>query len=456
MKLYYKEVSGTILDVKPDKRNECFNWGVDNAFPSLIEALVGMSVTSKTCSDRVSRAIYGDAFGDTGKVFVNSKNQTLNEVLRISSRWYAKQNNCFLQIGYDANLDFKSISVVPTTDCRVGKADDKGYSGKFIVYDNWDKSKSKRIQSNGFEVYDKFNPDKKVVEGQIRSAAKKAGIKDYKTADIADIIQHYNGQIMHIKKDDAYVYSLPELSPVLWEALLEKNSQLFRSNGADNGFLNTKLLSVPKFEDDPTRDEFVKVIKGLKGSENTGGVLLMEAAQKTEDISKQVSVEDLTGELNDKIFEYSDKQSEKNICKAYGVSIILIDPTDSGALGDSGGKLEEAQDQLWESRVEDRNQFEEVFSLIMKGFQKNKAISEPLEIQNPYEDSEDEIESKNINKEAQAKLRGTAAGVTGILSVVKSVKEDAIGKEEAVEIIKNIYGFTEKKAKAMIGGFEEE
>lgn len=440
MKLYFKQVSDTILTIKPDKRNECFNWGVDNAFPSLIEALVGMSVTSKTCSDRVAKAIYGASFGDAGKVKVNSKGQSINEVLRIAARWYSKQNNCFLQIGYDGNFDIKSIVVVPVTDVRIGKADDKGYSGKFIVYDNWDKSKSKRIQSNGFEVYDRYNPDKKVVEGQV----KKAG----------DISQ-YNGQILHIKKDDSYKYALPEISPVLSEALLESNSQIFRSKGALKGFLNVKIIVVPPFKDDTERKDFKKTIDDLRGAESTSDILLLETAQAMDDVSKQILLDDITGEYNDNLFEYSDKQAEKNICKAYSVNIILIDPTDSGSLGDSGGKLEEAKNQLWESREEDRKQFEEVFTELANGMDGEKE-NESLTIINPYKKDEEEIENKNINKEAQAKLRGTSAGAQVIIDLSKAVKENNLDKENAVEIIKNILGFSDKKAKAMIGGFELE
>jgi hypothetical protein len=451
MKLYFEQVSGSILNIKPNKRNECFNWGVDNAFPSLIEALVGMSVTSKTCSDRVSKAIFGASFGASGDVIVNSKNQSLNEVLRIAARWYAKQNNCFLQIGYDANLDVKSIVVVPTTDVRVGNADDRNYSGKYIVYDNWDKSKSKQISAKSFQAYDRYNPDKKVIEGQVRNSVEKG--KDKK---IEDIISQYNGQILHIKKDETYIYALPDLSPVLSEALLESNSQTFRSRGSEKGFLNTKILTVAPFKDDTIRKEFKKDLNELRGAEGSNDVLLLETAQATDDISKQLSIDDLSGTYNDKLFEYSDGQAEKNITKAFSVNKILVDSTDGNSLGDSGGKLEEAQNQLWQSREEDRLQFEEAFSEIMKNFQEEKAIAEGLVIKNPFLDEDDLKEAKNVNKKAQANLRGSVGGVTALAGLIQSVNAGELTKESAVAVVKSIYGFTDTKAKEMIGGFDEE
>lgn len=447
MKLYFNQVSSSVLDVKIDKRNDCFNFGSDNAYPSLIEVLIGMSVTSKTCADRVSKAIYGNSFGEAGKVIINSKGQTLNEVLRIAAREYAKHNNCYLQISYDGNYEIKAIVVVPVTEVRIGKADDKGYSGKYIVYNNWDKTRKKQIKTDDFEYYDRFNSDKKVIEGQVEKSGKNG--KD-------GVISDYNGQILHISKDKTYVYSLPDLNPVLSEALLESNSQTFRSRGASKGFLNTKLLTVQSFKDDKTRKEFKKDLKELQGAENSSEVLLLETSQMNEDIDKQIKLDDLSGTYNDKLFEYSDKQAEKSICKAFSVNIILIDPTDSGSLGDSGGKLEEAQDQLWESREEDRNQFEEVFSLLMKLFQEDKRIEEGLNIINPFIDAEEVKEAKNINKKAQANLRGSVGGVTALTALVESVNAGTAKKEQAVSIIKNIYGYSDAKAKEMVGGFEDE
>ena len=331
MKLHYNQVSNTILNVKKDKRNECFNFGKDNAFPSLIEALINISVTSKTCIDRVAKAIYGASFGELGKVVVNSKGQTLNEVLRIAAREYAKHNNVFIQVSYDGNFDFKAIVVVPVTHVRVGKDDDKGYSGKFLIYNNWDKSKGSKVMSSGFMIVDRFNPKQNVIEKQIEAAKG---------------IEQYNGQIIHIKKDEAFVYSLSDLNPVLSEALLEGNSQTFRSRGSEKGFLNTKLLTTQPFASDEDRRDFRKELNGVRGADNSSEVVLLEATQQTDDLSKQLKIDDLSSPYNDKLFEYSDTQAEKNICKAFSVPLVLVDTTDSGSFGDSGGKLKEAKIQV--------------------------------------------------------------------------------------------------------------
>lgn len=435
MKLYYNQVANTILDVKKDKRNECFNFGKDNAYPSLIEALVNISVTTKTCIDRVAKAIYGNSFGELGKIIVNSKGQTLNEVLRIAGREYAKHNNCYLQVSYDGNFDFKAIVVVPVSFVRLGKDDDKGYSGKYIIYNNWDKTRMSKIMTANFVLINRFNPKPEVIKKQIES------VKG---------IENYNGQLIHVKKDEAFVYSLSDLNSVMSEALLESNSQTFRSRGSEKGFLNTKLLTTQPFASDEDRRDFKKELNGVRGADNSSEVVLLEASQQTDDLSKQLKIDDLSSPYNDKLFEYSDKQAEKNICKAFSVPLVLVDTTDGSSFGDSGGKLREAKIQIYESREEDRDQLEEVFSMIMKKFQKPV---EGLKIINPYEEAVDEVEEeapKNANAEAQAVLRGSVGGVTALLQIATSVAQKLITVGQGVSMVVNIYGFTKEIAKEML------
>ena len=446
MKLYYNQVSSNLLNIKVDARTDVFNFGKDNAFPSLIEVLISISVTAKTCVDRVTKAIYAGTFGSKGDVIVNSKGQSLNEVLRIASREYAKHNNAYLQIGYDGNYDYNSINVIPTTDSRVGKADDKGYSGKFVIYDNWDKAKG-QIKKESFVYVDRFSENKEIAKGQILELGKKNDVKLE-----AELLTQYNGQIIHIQKESVYVYSLPDLNPVLSEALLESNSQTFRMRGSTKGFLNTKLLAVQPFKDDPARKAFKKELNEFRGAGNSSDVVLLEASQVTDDLSKQISLQDLSSEYNDKLFEYSDSQAEKDICKAFTVPLILVNPSDSSLFGNSGAFLREAKLQLYESREEDRNQLEEVFAFIMKGF------SEPiedLEILNPFEEAVEEQEAVDANAQAQATLRGSVGGVTSLLAIQQSVGAGTTTKEAGVAMIVNIYGFSEEEAIAMLGDPEK-
>lgn len=436
MQVHYKTVKNTILDVKLDKRTECYNFGKGNSYPSIVEALINMSVTSGACIDKVAKAIYGGSLGEVGEIVVNSKGQTLNEVVRITAREYAKHNNFYLGVGYNELYEVASITAIPVKYVRVGKSDSKGYSGKFIVYDNWDKSKGSKILSSGFMVVDRYSNNKAILKAQIKVAG---GIKEY------------NGQIIHVKKDDSSIYSLSDINPVMRDALLEYESQMFRSKGATKGFLNTKLLVTAPFEDGDKRDTFHGELDGARGAENASEVVHLETPQESEDVSKQMHITDLSSPYNDKLFEYSDTMGETNIVKAFGVAKVLVNPTDSSMFGNSGEVLKEAKKQLYESRQEERTQVESVFSELMARY---KEPIEEVKILNPYEEVVEEVVEETpeaINAKAQATLRGSVGGVTALLAIQQSVAAGTTSTEAGVAMISNIYGYDEETASEMLG-----
>lgn len=368
MRILFNNVRDTILDVKPDKRNECYNFGDDNAFPSLVEALVNTSPTSKTCVDRVSKAITGKYFGNRGKIIVNSKGQTLNEVFRVASREYAKHNNVYIHLTYNGELRYKAINVIPVTDIRIGKGDDYGYSSKLIEYSNWDKREGQRIMKDDFTLYDRFNSSEGVILRQIEAAGG---------------IEKYNGQIIHIKKDSTYVYSLTDLYPVMPEALLESNAMTFRSRGAEKGFLNTKLLTVQPFASEEERRTFKKELKSVRGADNSSEVVILESSQPSDDLAKTINLSDLSSPYDDELFKYSEDRAEKNIAKAFSVPLVLVSQDNDGLFGNSGETLREARKQLFESREEDRDQIAGTIIELMENF-KEPVIG--LEVIDPYEE----------------------------------------------------------------------
>lgn len=362
MKIYFNELKKDILSVKVDKRLDLYNWGLDNSYPSLIEQLINNSVTAKACVNSVAKAIYVKSFGDAGKIIINKEGQTLNEVLRIISYEYAKYNNVYIHIGYNGDLKINSIKVIPATDVRLSKSDDKGYSGKFIVYPNFDKVDGK-VNEEDFKYVDRFNPLKEVIENQIENAG---GILKYK------------GQIIHLKKDANSVYSLPDLNPVLAEALLESNSQTFRSKGASKGFLNTKLMVVQPFSNDDDRKAFKRKLDELQGAENAGAVVLLESSNMSDNLDGQLKLDDLSSEYNDELFKYSDLMAEKNITKAFGVPLVLIDTTNDGLFGNSGEMIKLAKELLIDSREEERDLIEETLQKLMMNY--HQPITKDLKI----------------------------------------------------------------------------
>lgn len=377
MKLLFDAVSSDILDIKKDKRTEVFNWGLDNAHPSLIEGLISNSVTARTAANKVSKAIYGKGFEAVGTLVVNSTGQTLNQLLRISSKQFAKHNNVFWRFTYNGDLKIKTINLVRTKDVRVGKADDKGYSGKFVKYNNWDKQ-LKRIEPSQFSYVDTFNPRESVVAAQIEAAG---GISQYK------------GQILHIQKDSTEVYSESDLLPVLDEALLEANSQKFRSRGSAKGFLNIKIMVVKPFSDDEDRQAFKRTLESAQGAENAGKVVLLESNTITGNLKEEYGLDDLSSQYNDTLFKYSDEQAKINIALAFEIPRALLDLSDNTLFGDSAAMITSMRSILWDSRAEDREMFEEVINLVAANWHDN-SFPDNLKIVNPNPVMVDQIKTE--------------------------------------------------------------
>ena len=367
MRILFSDTKHNILSVKEDKRAELMNWGLDNSFPSLIENLFSMSVTGSAALDKASKALFaGGVTAQFAELQLNSEFHTLNDLLAEASKQLIQQGNVFIHIGYNELLEVASLKVIPATNIRVGKTDSKKYSGKFLVYDNFDKSKGK-ISLDKFIKIDKYNPLKEVIQAQI---------------DKAGNISNYNGQILHLKNELNSVYGMPKVNSILSELLLESNSQIFRSKGAESGFLNTKLLVTKPFNTDYERQAFKHQLNSLKGANSTGQVLVLESSTATEDLNQQLKMEDLSSKFDDKLFEYSDSQARNNICIALGVPKMLIDNSDSGLFGNSGELLKQARIELHNSLNVERGLLLRVFKMLLSNYKDEINIQELTIIDN--------------------------------------------------------------------------
>jgi len=373
LKIHYSQsnIRENILDVKEDKQTFCQNWGLDNCFPQLIEDLGQISVTTNFCFNKRASAIYGKGIQDTAlrRMVVNKDGQSLNEVFRAAAKEVSRHNNAFIQVGYNSDLKIDSIKIIPNTDCRVGKLDSNKFNGKFLVYDNWAKNVAKKINVDAIQKIDNFSLNKEILQEQIEKAK---GIRSHK------------GQILHVKNDTNIIYGISDLMPVLSEAVAESDSSTFRQSGISNGFLGSKLLIINPFEKDEDARDFKRNLKMHQGAENSNGLLVMETSQKTEDVSRQVHIEDLSSEYNDALLEYTDRVARKNIAISLEVPLILIDSSDSSLFGNSGELLKQARIELFNSQESNRELLTEAFEKILNNW--HEPITQPFEIINPFED----------------------------------------------------------------------
>lgn len=349
------------LSIKYSKHDDVYAWGADNAYPSLVKSLINSSVTAKQCVDLNSKYIYGKGFEftqnvtDKNSLIVNKRGLNINQLLRIVSREFSEQNNVFLHVNYNALYEVTSVDLLSSEDLRIGRADSTGYSGKFIDYDNWDRSKAKKIEKKDFNIIDKYNGLPAIIEAQVEASG---GWNKYK------------GQILHITADFNQLYSLSDVDSVLYDADSEYQASVFKNSGLRKGFFGAKLFVTKPFSDDSERRDFEKTINDLKGSENSSGVLLLESNNASDILTEQMIIQNIDSNIDDKQFESSEQSSAKNIRKAFGVPSILIEDGDNSIFGQSGELLKEAKKTHWENKEEERNIITDAFELLFSNFHK--------------------------------------------------------------------------------------
>ncbi|PZR11192.1 MAG: hypothetical protein DI539_20870 [Flavobacterium psychrophilum] len=347
------------LSIKYNKIDGIYANGDDNAYPQLIKSLVGASVTAKQCTDINSKYISGKGFKFTDSVtkksslIVNKDGMTINQLLRVVSKEFADQNNIWLHVNYNALYEIISVALLPSTDVRIGTSDSKGYSGKLAVYNNWDKSKSKTIKKSDFQLIDRFNPNPAIIEAQVEKAG---GWNSYK------------GQILHVNADFTDTYSLSDGDCVIKDMNTENEVADIKNAVLRKGLFGSKVFITRPFEDAYARSAFEKTLKDLKGAENSSGILLLEASEATDDITKELSVQNVDTNIDIDMIEKTADRVRINIINAFGVPSILVNNNNDGSIfGQSGELIKQAKKMHWENKEEERaiiqEAFERIFSL---------------------------------------------------------------------------------------------
>lgn len=347
------------LSIKYNQVDGIHNFGDDNAYPSLIKSLIGSSVTAKQCVDINAKYIYGkgfefvDSVSDKSQLIVNKRGININQLLRITSKEFSEQNNIFFHVNYNALYEVVSVDLLHVTDTRIGKVDSTGYSGKYVNYNNWDKSKGKKIERKDFNIIDKFNPNPAVIEKQVEAAG---GWNKYK------------GQVLHVTSDFSELYALSDADSVLLDCDSQHQAALFKNGGLRKGFFGAKLFVTKPMKDDYEREDFQKTIIDLKGSENSSGVLHLEASEESDNLAEQLRIENIDSNIDDKQFESTEKSCKVNIIDAFGVPSILVNSSDNSIFGNSGELLKQAKLTHWENKEEERNIITEAFQMIFSRF----------------------------------------------------------------------------------------
>lgn len=367
---------------KYDKRKEIYENGESHSYPFLVEQYIAESVTARRCAETMASYLTGKGFGDDlNKIVVNDKKETtLLNFLQDVSNSIAEQNGVFIHVNWNANYEIDSLNVIPFPHCAVGKKDDNDYNGKILVCSDWKNSGAIK-KAVKFDVY---NDDRKVIDEQVRKAG---GWRKYK------------GQILYFKFGK-YIYPHAHIHPVMQDADSERQAAIYKNQSLKKGFFGktvvvTKPLVDPTLDDvsdpeyikqDKARKQFRENLKDFVGASNADGIMHIEMEFNSDEIDKELMFKNIDTNLDDKLFEYTEKSSSENICIAYSINPNLIRPTNTALFSQSGESYKQMKIDYQEETSDERLVIEQLINKLMNKFKtsySNLTIIPRIEIEIP-------------------------------------------------------------------------
>lgn len=369
--------------------------GDDNNYPERIERIINNSVTAKSSASIMKKFITGKGFdvaGPDGKPlndFIVHKESglTVYGLLSDIAESYAYQKGCFIHANY--TLDgpaISSLTTFPYKWCRIGKKDDTDWHGKIAVHQYWDDEKEvkKAAKAGEIQLIDVYNESAAVLKAQIQKAG---SLDDYK------------GQVYFMNPEHA-IYPLAHIDGSAYnDADSEFRSSTFKNISLRKGFFG-KMIAVTKpltgaYAAEPDallsdedlarkrhletqREAFKETLKSFIGAQNSDGVMHMETDFEGDNIDGVIKFVTVDTNINDKLFEYTEKSAANNIRKAFqNVPSILIENSDNSIFGQSGEMLKQAKLYYQEETADERRWIASEIRKLLKRFKGLENIEIP-------------------------------------------------------------------------------
>ena len=357
----------------------------------------------------------------------------------------------FLHINYDGNFEVSDFKVLPFATCRLGIADSKDYHGKVLISKKW--SDEKFNYKKDCITLNVFNDNKKVIEEQVNKAGS---------------IENYQGQVYFYNMDNNYIYPLSRINSVLADCNNEFNASVYKNNILENGFIQstffiTRPLETNSIIEDVSQSglarrqrikdgkkQFDEQTQKMLGAKGIGGFMHMQIDFAGEKLSDAFEIKTIKSDINPDLFKFVEESATSKILMAYNnIPISLVKSPDSALMGTSGEGIRASKDTYWENTTKDRQLATRLLNSFLNKITVNKDIVLnvlPLITKEITEDS-----ARVENQKAQAQLRGSVGGVQSLIQVKQSVKDGVTSYDSAVAMTVEIFGFSEEKAKQILG-----
>jgi len=340
----------------PVKVDGIISYDVDNAYPSRMERLINSSVTAKSAAGMLTRFLSGQGFADEtlNKVVIgkdNMKEITALDLLRKIAKSFAYFNGVYVRAQF-TGYNTSAFRVEPFRYCRLGEADSNDYSGRVVVYNNWDKWRGQKLERGKYIPVDVWNPTKAAIDAQVKRDG------DW---------SKWKGQMFYSFYDDDYLYPQSPADVVKWDADTEAQIAIFKNGELRRGFFLKYIMHHTRFQTDADAAEFVAKMRQFTGGDHENSVMVLEGSfdPVTGAVidGENVKIEKMEQNINDKMFEGYEKSTQNAIRKAFNaIPQILIDYEDSKLGTTSGEALRQAAEFYNSMTTEIRMHLSQIFN----------------------------------------------------------------------------------------------
>lgn len=375
--------------------------GKNDSYPDEVELIIESSITAAKCNQLMSRYILGKGFGENANNFIvdTIQNKTLLDFSGNLTSDIAMHRGAFIHVNYgvdaSGNIIKTGLRVLDFCNCRVGFKDSNGYFGKILYNPNIKKCKKSDIIE-----YNIFNDDPLILEQQINEAG---GIREY------------NGQVFYINLSNK-IYPLSNIHQAILDADSESQSSIYKNRSLRDGFFGKKLCLTKPLVDTALqssdnkedineyaqqlseRDYFRKNLEEMVGADNSGNLLHLELEPlQDENLEDVIKFIDIQNNIDDKVFEYTERSVRENIALAYNnIPLILISANQSGIFGNSGEQLRQAKIFYQEQIQQEQNVFIQSIERVLNGFLDFENIS--LDFEKLVEENQQQNQTTNNNQ----------------------------------------------------------
>lgn len=285
-------------------------------------------------------------------------------------------------------------------------------------------------------------------------------------------------QLLYVKgySPDCRYYPLPTYLGSTSYIELDVEIANFHLNAVKNNFVGGTIVSF--YNGEPTAEEQESIERQIKdkfmGTDNANSIVLNFADSK----DRGVEIQQLNGNDFDKRFDILNKTVQREMYAGHQVTDPALFGIKEDGIFTSRNQLVDSFELFQNTYINNRQQFiERVFNELasLQGLSDRLYIkdTEPISVQfsettvtsvmtqeeirekvglkttEVEEETSTPVDSKT--KDAQASLKGSVGGVSGIITLLQNVQQGLIAPSSAIAVMVELYGFTEEIARATVG-----